>query len=95
MRIGAVLVPLSTLLRPPELLTQLHTAQVSYLLTTTEFRGRRFLEEMEEAASGLLGDGKGGGRHPVVPSLRRIWAIDGIPDATAPHSLVRALEKRV
>ena len=95
MRIGAVLVPLSTLLRPPELLTQLHTAHVSYLVSTTEFRGRRFLEEMEEAAPGLLAAVRCGGRHRVVPSLRRIWATDGIPDGAAPHSLVRALEERV
>jgi acyl-CoA synthetase (AMP-forming)/AMP-acid ligase II len=42
MRIGAVLVPLSTLLRPPELAAQLDVARVRHLLAVREFRGRTF-----------------------------------------------------
>ena len=54
LRIGAVLVPLSTLLRPPELLAQLQTASVTHLIAATEFRGRHYLDDLEEAAPGLL-----------------------------------------
>ena len=38
--IGAVLVPLSTLLRPPELLAQLRVASVSHLIAVPAFRSR-------------------------------------------------------
>ncbi|MGV0741856.1 class I adenylate-forming enzyme family protein [Mycolicibacterium sp. XJ870] len=41
-RIGAVLVPLSTLLSPDELASQLHTASVQVLISVQEFRGRRY-----------------------------------------------------
>jgi acyl-CoA synthetase (AMP-forming)/AMP-acid ligase II len=40
MRIGAVLVPLSTLLRPRELTRQLRAASVQRLITVEEFRAR-------------------------------------------------------
>lgn len=42
MRIGAVLVPLSTLLRPSELTAQLRMASVQFLVTVEEFRGHRY-----------------------------------------------------
>ncbi len=42
MRIGAVLVPLSTLLRPAELNAQLHMASVQFLISVEEFRGHRY-----------------------------------------------------
>ncbi len=41
-RIGAVLVPLSTLLTAPELTGQLRTASVQHLIAVDEFRGRRY-----------------------------------------------------
>ena len=63
MRVGAVLVPMSTLLRAQELLTQLTTANVSHFVTTTEFRGRRYLDELEDASTGLLAAVRSGGRH--------------------------------
>ena len=40
-RIGAVLVPLSTLLAPRELVAQLRVASVQYLVAVEEFRGHR------------------------------------------------------
>ena len=46
-RIGAVLVPLSTLLRARELHAQLATARVEVLITV-EFRGHRYLDELAE-----------------------------------------------
>jgi acyl-CoA synthetase (AMP-forming)/AMP-acid ligase II len=42
MRIGAVLVPLSTLLRPDELTAQLRMASVQFLIAVEEFRGHRY-----------------------------------------------------
>ncbi|MGV0593556.1 class I adenylate-forming enzyme family protein [Mycolicibacterium porcinum] len=41
-RIGAVLVPLSTLLRPGELAAQLRMASVQFLISVEEFRGHRY-----------------------------------------------------
>lgn len=104
LRIGAVLVPLSTLLRPPELLAQLATAAVTYLIAEPEFRNRRYLDDLASAAPGLVdrlagdGDGAGaggGGRHPAAPALRAVWAISEVPEAAAPAEMVRAMEARV
>ncbi len=70
-RIGAVLVPLSTLLTPPELLTQLRVASVQVLIAAEEFRGHRYLDRLWEAldtapVSTLL--------HSRVPALRTVWS---------------------
>jgi acyl-CoA synthetase (AMP-forming)/AMP-acid ligase II len=48
MRMGAVLVPLSTLLRPPELEEQLRLADVAHLIAIREFRGRTYLDEIPD-----------------------------------------------
>jgi len=45
-RLGAVLVPLSTLLRPPELEAQLRVAAVDTLVLEPEFRGRDYLADL-------------------------------------------------
>lgn len=49
-RFGAVLVPLSTLLTPPELAAQLRTASVQHLIAVPEFRGRRYLDALDTSA---------------------------------------------
>ncbi|HXZ61783.1 MAG TPA: class I adenylate-forming enzyme family protein, partial [Acidimicrobiales bacterium] len=95
LRIGAVLVPLSTLLRPPELLAQLTTASVSHLVTTPAFRDRSYLDDLETAAPGLVPALRSGARHAAAPSLRAVWTTDGWPPAAAAAGLVRALEGRV
>jgi len=95
LRVGAVLVPLSTLLRPPELLAQLATAAVSHLVTVPAFRGRSYLADLETGAPGLLEAVTADGRHAAAPNLRRVWTTDGIPEAAARPSLVRAMEDRV
>jgi acyl-CoA synthetase (AMP-forming)/AMP-acid ligase II len=61
-RIGAVLVPLSTLLQPPELVAQLRVASVQVLITVEEFRGHRYLDDL----AGVVGS-------PKVPALREVW----------------------
>ncbi|SHN75881.1 class I adenylate-forming enzyme family protein [Cryptosporangium aurantiacum] len=90
-RIGAVLVPLSTLLRPPELLAQLREASVSHLIAVPAFRNRRYLDELEEAAPGLTG----GRRHVGVPHLRAVWSTEALPGAAAPAGVRAALEDAV
>src|SRR6202008_1564368 len=48
-RIGAVLVPLSTLLQPPELVAQLRAASVQALIAVEEFRGHRYHDDLADA----------------------------------------------
>jgi acyl-CoA synthetase (AMP-forming)/AMP-acid ligase II len=91
-RVGAVLVPLSTLLRPPELLAQLRVASVSHLVAARSYRGRSYIEELATAAPGLAERLAGGGRDAALPSLRRVWSWGELPEATATQSLVGALE---
>ncbi len=62
-RIGAVLVPLSTLLQAPELVTQLRVASVQFLVTVEEFRGHRYLDDLGPEPKGL-------------PALREVWTPD-------------------
>jgi acyl-CoA synthetase (AMP-forming)/AMP-acid ligase II len=78
MRVGAVLVPLSTLLRPPELLAQLRVASVSHLITVRAYRGRSYPDEIHSL--------------PPVPALRHVWVWGELPDAPMAVSLVEALE---
>ncbi|MEO3757035.1 class I adenylate-forming enzyme family protein [Mycobacterium sp. B14F4] len=65
-RIGAVLVPLSTLLQPPELAAQLRTASVQVLIAVDEFRGHRYLDAVAPERSNL-------------PALRQVWRADRLP----------------
>jgi acyl-CoA synthetase (AMP-forming)/AMP-acid ligase II len=95
MRIGAVLVPLSTLLKPPELKAQLGVAAVSHLVVAREFRGRAYLDEVESVAPGALAARAGGRRSEVLPLLRHAWALDALPVATVGAGLVSALEADV
>ncbi|WP_280386450.1 class I adenylate-forming enzyme family protein [Nocardia wallacei] len=65
-RIGGILVPLSTLLRPPELRAQLRVASVQFLVSVEEFRGRRYLDDLDLTADDdLLLD-------PQLPALRHV-----------------------
>ncbi|HZN84832.1 MAG TPA: class I adenylate-forming enzyme family protein [Mycobacterium sp.] len=61
-RIGAVLVPLSTLLQPPELIAQLRAASVQALITVEEFRGHRYLDDLADVVN-----------TPELPALRTVW----------------------
>jgi acyl-CoA synthetase (AMP-forming)/AMP-acid ligase II len=80
MRMGATLVPLSTLLKPPELAAQLRTADVSHLILVREYRGRSYLNELEEVAPGICALTGVGGRHLDLPQLQRIWPADALPE---------------
>ncbi len=91
-RVGACLVPLSTLLRPPELLAQLQTGAVTHLIAAREFRGRFYLEELEDiapAVTAITGEDR---RHPVLPALLRIWSFEDLPGPEVDLAFVEALE---
>jgi acyl-CoA synthetase (AMP-forming)/AMP-acid ligase II len=70
-RIGGVLVPLSTLLQPPELMAQLRAASVQVLLAVEEFRGHRYLDDLDGVANTA-----------ELPALRAVWT----PDQVIPSS---------
>lgn len=91
MRIGAVLVPLSTLLKPPELQSQLEVASVSHLIASREFRGRSYLDEIETIAPGALLNRAEVRRSGVLPLLRYVWPLGELPLATVSSKLVTAL----
>ena len=76
-RIGAVLVPLSTLLRPRELMAQLRVASVTYLVSVEEFRGHRYLDEIG-AELGMPDLGRSVIQHPDLPALRRVWTCETV-----------------
>jgi acyl-CoA synthetase (AMP-forming)/AMP-acid ligase II len=87
-RIGGVLVPLSTLLRPAELEAQLQVAGVTHLVVAREFRGRAYLDDVEAIAPGVIA-----GRRPArLPFLRHVWAVDDLPRAGGDDQFVAALE---
>ncbi|MCT7659068.1 class I adenylate-forming enzyme family protein [Mycobacterium deserti] len=65
-RIGAVLVPMSTLLQPPELVDQLRVASVQYLVAVDEFRGHRYLDDVAPERANL-------------PALRGVWDSRHLP----------------
>jgi acyl-CoA synthetase (AMP-forming)/AMP-acid ligase II len=94
-RIGATLVPLSTLLRPPELLAQLQTARVTQLVLAEEFRGRSYLDDLHEIAPGVAALTGGGRRHPAVPALRSVWTLEDLPQARVGEAMIEALEEVV
>jgi len=92
MRVGGVLVPLSTLLRPPELLAQLRVSSVSQLITVRGFRGRSYLDDLGSLAPALVARVGSGQRDPLLPALRRIWIWPELPDPRSAASTVEALE---
>ncbi len=85
-RIGAILVPLSTLLRPPELVAQLQTASVQYLIAVEEFRGHRYLQELAQKVRGAPS---------LLPALRQVLSANHLPDDPGPLPLVDALAATV
>jgi acyl-CoA synthetase (AMP-forming)/AMP-acid ligase II len=76
-RIGAVLVPLSTLLSPRELMAQLRVASVQYLVAVDEFRGHRYRDELC-AELEISGFSEKAMQHPKLPALRHVWTPDAL-----------------
>ncbi|OBG24715.1 class I adenylate-forming enzyme family protein [Mycobacterium sp. 852002-51057_SCH5723018] len=79
-RIGAVLVPLSTLLRAGELIAQLRTASVQFLMSVEEFRGHRYLDDVGSVAPSEL------------PALRQVWTADRFAHATPDERARRIID---
>ena len=69
-RIGAVLVPLSTLLQPPELVAQLRAASVQVLIAVEEFRGHRYHDDLADVL-----------KVPELPALHKVWTPEQLPNA--------------
>ncbi len=90
-RVGACLVPLSTLQDPPDLLAQLQLAAATHLIVAREFGGHHYLEELEESARGLAALTASDRRHPAVPSLRKVWSFEDLPGPEVDPALVAAL----
>jgi acyl-CoA synthetase (AMP-forming)/AMP-acid ligase II len=78
-RIGAVLVPLSTLLQAGELIAQLRTASVQFLVSVEEFRGHRYLDDLRTVRSEL-------------PALREVWSDEQLDGAAASHPARRIVD---
>jgi acyl-CoA synthetase (AMP-forming)/AMP-acid ligase II len=78
-RIGGVLVPLSTLLQPPELVAQLRVASVQFLVTVEEFRGHRYLDDLRSELDAL-------------PALRQIWTADQVMQLSAGEGAHRIVD---
>ena len=83
-RIGAVLVPLSTLLAARELIAQLRTASVQVLISVEEFRGHRYLDDLRSTLG--VHDLSETLQRPDLPALRQVWAADRLPDVSAAES---------
>jgi acyl-CoA synthetase (AMP-forming)/AMP-acid ligase II len=82
-RIGAVLVPLSTLLQPPELVAQLRVASVQVLIAVEEFRGHRYLDDLAGVANTT-----------ELPALRAVWPLDQLT-ASSGDNVVDAMSAAV
>jgi len=91
-RLGAVLVPLSTLLTPRELIAQLRVAAVQAVVSVAEFRGHRYLDELRSE----LGVPTLGTSATQLPALRQTWTADALPTATeAAREVATALAESV
>jgi acyl-CoA synthetase (AMP-forming)/AMP-acid ligase II len=95
LRIGAVLVPLSTLLRPPELAHQLRGSSVSHLVLVGHHRNRDYLADLASIGLRRFEPGTSGARDAALPALQRVWVADELPGAAAPAELVDALGETV
>jgi acyl-CoA synthetase (AMP-forming)/AMP-acid ligase II len=94
-RIGATLVPLSTLLRPPELKDQLSIAAVTELIVIPQYRNRSYLDDLELVAPGVLEMTAEGSPSPHLPHLRQVWSADAIPTTRVAAAVVDRLEAAV
>jgi acyl-CoA synthetase (AMP-forming)/AMP-acid ligase II len=85
MRIGAVLTPLSTMLRPAELAAQLSVSGVHHLIAVSSHRGRNYGDEIANIDRTRLA------------SLRHVWWAENLGDEAPPMdgAVAKALSSRV
>ncbi len=95
-RCGAVLVPLSTLLRPPELEAQLRISGVEHLIVVPSFRGRDYTGDLATISPSLV-PGDGVLFDAVLPRLRSItvWTEPPGDPGRVPPAVVHAAEASV
>ncbi|MCA2319296.1 acyl--CoA ligase [Mycobacterium intracellulare] len=79
-RIGAVLVPLSTLLQAGELAAQLRVAAVQFLVSVEEFRGHRYLDDLKAVPES------------EIPALQQVWSTDQLDSAPASDRARRIID---
>lgn len=79
-RIGAVLVPLSTLLQAGELVAQLRVAAVQFLVSVEEFRGHRYLDDLKAVPES------------EIPALQQVWSTDQLDNAAASDRARRIID---
>lgn len=79
-RIGAVLVPLSTLLQVGELVAQLRVAAVQFLVSVAEFRGHRYLDDLKTVPTSDL------------PALQQVWTTDRLDGAETTYRARRIID---
>lgn len=79
-RIGAVLVPLSTLLQAGELVAQLRVAAVQFLVSVEEFRGHRYLDDLKVVPES------------EIPALQQVWSTDQLDSAPASDRARRIID---
>jgi acyl-CoA synthetase (AMP-forming)/AMP-acid ligase II len=103
-RLGAVVIPVNTFYKTPELGRFLHHADVQYLLAVDSFIQHDYLERLETIAPELAGHGPGPLHLPSLPQLRRVllwgqpsraWADGGYGtglDASLPPSLAATVD---
>ena len=94
-RVGGVLVPLSTLLRPPELEAQLDAAAVTHLVLARSFRDRAYVEDLDAIAPGVVAITAAGKRHARLPSFRAVWISDDLPPDPVADGVADGLERAV
>jgi acyl-CoA synthetase (AMP-forming)/AMP-acid ligase II len=70
LRAGAILVPQSTLLRPPEWLAQINAGDLTALITVRTYRRRQYLDELKSILNSTVADGAA---CIEAPSLRGVW----------------------
>jgi acyl-CoA synthetase (AMP-forming)/AMP-acid ligase II len=80
MRMGAVLAPLSTFLRPRELEQQLRIAAVTHLVVTEGFNNREYLSEIADVVPSFTGPRGDHLQDEALPSLRRVWGWPKLRD---------------
>jgi acyl-CoA synthetase (AMP-forming)/AMP-acid ligase II len=94
-RIGAVLVPLSTLLAAREVVAQLRVASVQLLISVEEFRGHRYLDDLRSMVASLDLGGvvrQAMLQHPELPALRQVWTANQLAQATAGEPASRIVD---
>ena len=73
MRVGAIVVPLSTMMKSYDLHNTLRHSNISMLLTTRAFRGVDYVTILEQAVPDLVANCGGPIWSTAMPSLRSVW----------------------